>query len=115
MRSIPGAVAQHSLGRRARGGEGLDRLATEGLKGDAVGSRIEDHLLVRAVNGLNTMCSVAASRVTTWSNVSSGGQPFIAQIGPPIETSTFRPRTVLQSLRPPAVAIASSRSCSLNG
>jgi hypothetical protein len=36
------------------------------------------------VNGVNTICSAAVSRVRTWSKVLPGGQPLIAQIGPPM-------------------------------
>src|SRR5215470_727079 len=67
------------------------------------------------VNGLNTMCSLTVSRVRIWSNVFSGGQPFIAQIGPPMEMLIFRPRRVFQRSWPPAVAIARSTSSSLMG
>jgi hypothetical protein len=67
------------------------------------------------VNGQNTMCSRIVSRVTVWSNVLPGGQPFIAQIGPPMEISIFRPRSPLHSSRPPAVAIARSSSSSAMG
>ena len=67
------------------------------------------------VNGLNTICSLTVSSVIISSNVFSSGQPFIAQIGPPMEMSIFRPRRVFQSSWPPAVAIARSRSSSLMG
>lgn len=65
------------------------------------------------VKGLNTMCSRPTSTVMTWSNVRPAGQPFDAQIGPPIEMSTFSPRTVFHSPRPPAVAMARSSSSSV--
>jgi hypothetical protein len=49
-------------------------------------------------------CARRVSRVTVWSNVLPGGQPFIAQIGPPTERSIFRPRSRLHSSQQPESA-----------
>ncbi|MDH6127293.1 hypothetical protein P3T39_004268 [Kitasatospora sp. GP82] len=78
-------------------------------------SRVMDgRLRLTLLSGLRrkTRRRVATSRPP---NVLSGGQPFIAQIGPPMEMSMFRPRRLCQSSWPPAVAIARSRSSSLMG
>src|ERR1700751_4577273 len=55
------------------------------------------------------MCSSEVFTVRIWSKVRPTGQPFITQIGPPIEISTFRARSVFHRSAPPVVATANSR------
>jgi hypothetical protein len=90
-------------------------LAIERLHDDRVGGAVEHHPLVRPGERVNMMCSLTVSTERIWSKLCSGGQPFIAQIGPPIEMSIRKPHRLFHSARPPMVAIARSRRSSVTG
>jgi hypothetical protein len=114
MCCVPGAVAKHSLEACVRGASFSTVTPSRVCMVTLSVAASKTICWSGRVNPVNTMCVLGIHGQDLVERL-SGGRPFIAQIGPPMEGSTRKPRKVFHSRCPPVVAIARVRRSSVIG